>query len=278
VVWRRLKSSGSKAISIIFPPKNERGPLSQILHEQIVSAIYNSKRSLMKGELIVKPPPLPGFSKEKVVCIPGDTPSRFIFKTFQKRIRKTKTKPFGEIFLLDDRIILYRCVGAPTTVMALERLVASGAKEILFLGFCGSLNPDIKILDAVCITEAFSEEGTSKHYFSSETLFRASTRLKKEMETALQSRQLPYLCGTAVSTDAPYRETQGWLENKMKKRIDVVDMEVSAVFAFAFYHRLQAAALLLVSDKLTSQGHTIGFHQPETEKRIEQYFLPFLFD
>ena len=275
--WR-LKSSGSKAIPFIFPTQNERGPLSQILHEKIVSAIYNSGRDPMKDESIVKPPPLPGFSKEKVVCIPGDTPSRFIFKKFQKRIRKTKTKPFGEIYLLEDRIILYRCVGAPTTVMALERLVASGAKEILFLGFCGSLNPDIRILEAVCVTEAFSEEGTSKHYFSSETLFRASTRLNIEIETVLKSRQLPYHCGTAVSTDAPYRETQGWLEDKMKKRIDVVDMEVSAVFAFASYYRLQAAALLLVSDQLSSQGHIIGFHQPETEKRIEQYFLPFLYD
>jgi len=248
------------------------------LHGEFISDIYICGTKLMKDESIVKPPPLPGFSTEKVVCIPGDTSSGFIFKSIQKRIKKTKTKPFGEIHQLEDKAILYRCVGAPTTVMALERLVASGTRKILFLGFCGSLNPEIHILDAVSITEAFSDEGTSKHYFHSASIFRSSSRMRKEVETALNSRQLPFHQAVAVTTDAPYRETRKWLQDKRKKKIDVVDMEISAVFALAAYHRIPAAALLLVSDMVSDRGHTIGFHQPETEKRIERYFLPFLLD
>lgn len=232
----------------------------------------------MKDESIVKPPPLQGFNKEKVICFPGDTRSGFLFRAFQKRIKKSKKKPFGEFFLLEDRIVLYRCVGAPATVLSLERLAASGAEKILFLGFCGTLNPKIDIHDAVCVTEAYSDEGTSKHYLPSETCFRSTAPLREEIESALKSRQYPYVLGSAVSTDAPYRETPHWLDDKRKRGIDVVDMEVSAVFAYAASSGLQAAALLLVSDRVSSTGHTIGFHQPRTEKKMEQYFLPFLTD
>jgi purine-nucleoside phosphorylase len=230
----------------------------------------------MKNASIVIPPALPGFSLERVVCVPGDTPSRFIYHKVQKHIKRTKNLTFGEIHLLAERSLLYRCVGAPTTVMALERLAASGAKEFLFLGFCGAIHPRIKMLEAVSITRAISDEGTSKHYFFSKGVFRASQPLKQEVENMLKSRKLPFTCGTVVSTDAPYRETQKWLKDKRNKGIDVVDMEVSAVFALAQHHGLQAAALLLVSDRISTEGHTNGFFQPETEKKLERYFLPFL--
>ena len=132
----------------------------------------------MKRDSIVKPPPYPGFHQKKVVYVPGDTSYHFIYKAIQKHIKNKKTRPFGQLFLLEDKIILYRCVGAPTTVMFLERLVASGASEILILGFCGSLSDRIKIHDAVSIQKAYREEGTSKHYFPRKKVYKPSPQLK----------------------------------------------------------------------------------------------------
>ena len=90
------------------------------------------------------------------------------------------------------------------------------------------------------------------------------------------SRDLPFQRGTIVSTDAPYRETRDWLKVKHTQGIDLVDMEVSAVLALASFYGLEAAALMLVSDKLSIQGHRIGFAQPKTQVQMERYFLPFI--
>ena len=232
----------------------------------------------MINESLVKPPPYPGFHKEKVIYIPVDTPSCFVFNSIKNRIKKRKIKPFGHVFLLEDKIVLYRCVGAPTAVLFLERLIASGVRDILVLGFCGSLSRKIEILDAVSIQKAFSEEGTSNHYYSRKKIFNPSQKKKEEIESVLKSGRLPFKKGTIVSTDAPYRETAAWLKSKKKQGIDLVDMEASAVFALAAFYGLQAAALMLVSDRLTSQGHHIGFHHPKTEMQMKKYFLPFLIE
>ncbi len=54
-------------------------------------------------------------------------------------------------------------LGAPQAVLVLEKLIALGVTEVMAVGWCGSLQPDVKIGDLVLPTGAFSEEGTSPH-------------------------------------------------------------------------------------------------------------------
>lgn len=229
-------------------------------------------------ELIVKPKPLRDFVRERTVYIPVDSPSRFIQKAIRKSLTKEKVTAFGNLYLLKNKTILYQCVGAPLAVLTLERLIASRAKEIIILGFCGSLNPKAKIKTAVSITKALSEEGTSKHYFPRKRIFYPSASLKKKVENKLRDLGHPFLHGAIVSTDAPYRETQSWLTLKQEKGIDFVDMETSAVFALAEYHNIHAAALMLVSDELTLSKWKTGFHNDKFAQIIENYFFSFIED
>ena len=55
-------------------------------------------------------------------------------------------------------------LGAPQTVLVLEKLIALGVTEVIGAGWCGSLQADVRIGDLVLPTGAFSEEGTSSHY------------------------------------------------------------------------------------------------------------------
>ena len=55
-------------------------------------------------------------------------------------------------------------LGAPQAVLVLEKLIALGVTEVMTVGWCGSLQPDVGIGDLVLPTGAFSEEGTSPHY------------------------------------------------------------------------------------------------------------------
>jgi purine-nucleoside phosphorylase len=61
-----------------------------------------------------------------------------------------------------------------------------------------------------------------------------------------------------------------------EKRIDLVDMEASAVFAIAEFYKIEAAALLIVSDELFSGKWKYDFLRSELEKKIREYFFPFI--
>ena len=230
----------------------------------------------MKKEGIFKPKPFKEFRHKKVIYIPVDSPSLTIRKAIIKSTLKEKKTPAAHLFLLENKVVLYQCIGAPTAVLSLERLIASGAREIIILSFCGALTTDAKISDAVSITKTFSDEGTSKHYFLRRKVFYPSPVLRASLENTLHTMNLPFINGAIVSTDAPYRETQSWLNQKQKHGIDFVDMEVSAVFALAEYYGIHAAALMLVSDKLTKSRHMNGFSYPRLKENIKKYFLPFI--
>ncbi len=225
---------------------------------------------------IVKPEPIRDFVAEEVICIPFDPPSRFLQKTIKKQSSKEKNIGFGYLYRLKNKIVLYQSLGAPSVVLFLERLIVSGAKKIILLGFCGSLNPEFKIMNVVSISKAFSEEGTSKHYFPRKRIFNPSPTLKSRIETVLHDLKLPFLTGSLVSTDAPYRETKSWLKQKQKRGIDLVDMEASAVFAIAKFYGIQTAALTIISDELWSGAWNKEFLHSELEEKMKKYFVPFI--
>ena len=227
----------------------------------------------MENQSIFKASPIKGFSRKTVVYVPVDSPSKIIRKFLSKASIKKKNSSSGTLFLLDDKIVLYGCIGAPLAVLFLEGLIASGAERIVVLGFSGSLCPRARMLDAVSVVEAFSDEGTSPHYCPGKKDFYPSQDLKEKVEAIVRKQDLPFLCGSIVSTDAPYRETESWLAGNLDKGIDCVDMETSAVFALAQHHKLQAAALMLVSDELSFKGHKTGFNNPEMDEHISGYFL-----
>ena len=228
------------------------------------------------GEPIFKPKPMKGFSHRKAVYIPVDPPSRIFWNVLEKKSLRNKKTPFGHVFLLDNTAVLYGCIGASSAVIGLEHLIATGAEEILILGFCGSLNPALSTLDVISICKAHSEEGTSNHYIERKKIFNSSGLLRHKIEDNLGKRNLPFLEGITVSTDAPFRETKSWLLDKQKKGIDVVDMEASAAFALGEYHDIPTAALMIVSDELTGKKWKNAFKYPRLNTQIKEYFIPFL--
>jgi len=225
---------------------------------------------------IVKPEAWKGFARKNIVYIPFDSPTRIIQKILKKLCLKEKDTGFGWLYLLKNLAVLYHSLGAPLAVLCLESLIASKARRILLLGFCGSLNPSYKIFDVVSISRALSEEGTSRHYLPRKRIFHPSLTLKKGIENILRREALPFFKGTVVSTDAPYRETESWLKEKQKRKIDLVDMETSAVFALAKFRGIEAAALLIVSDELWDKTWRKAFSLPGLEGKIKKYFLPFI--
>jgi uridine phosphorylase len=160
-------------------------------------------------------------------------------------------------------------VGASGTVLALENTLALGAGTILFLGWCGSLNPACAMTHIVVPTSAVREEGTSYHYLPADQEVRASERLIEPIVQNLSRAGIAHSTGRVWSTDAPYRETSAKVNHYAEQGVLGVDMETSAIFALAAYRRCEAAGALIVSDELFArQWNPAWQNHPQFKPRL----------
>ncbi len=151
------------------------------------------------------------------------------------------------------------CLGAPQAVMALEKLIALGAGRIWVFGWCGSLQPQVRIGDILLPTGAVSEEGTSAHYPLREPNPGPDAALAGRLRRRLRQCGMPFHEGRVWSTDAPYRETPGKVCRFRQQGVVAVDMEMSALMTVAAFRRVSLGAMLVVSDELSGPGWKPGF-------------------
>jgi uridine phosphorylase len=168
-------------------------------------------------------------------------------------------------------------LGAPQTVLILERMIALGARRFIALGWCGSLCPDVRIGDIVLPSGAISEEGTSAHYPGAECI--PSPELYHSLKSAMTSTGRAIHEGTVWTTDAPFRETCAKIKAFQSQGVLSVDMETSALFCVSRFRGVDLAAVLVVSDDLSSLKWTHGFRDPafhETRKKVIKSLLTFI--
>jgi len=165
---------------------------------------------------------------------------------------------------------LYVFVGSPAATMMLEEMIASGARSVVELGYCGGVSPSVKAGDIILAKEAFADEGTSGHYFESPKRFRASTELTKRVEETLMKEGVHYKAGGIWTTDAPYRETKSKLLHFRNKGALGVNMESSALFALGEYRRVNVASLQVVSDHLGEGDWSPSWHLPEVTTSLSK--------
>jgi len=156
--------------------------------------------------------------------------------------------------------------GAPHAVIALEKLIVLGAKRVWILGWCGSLQPNVRVGDIILPTLAISEEGTSPHYPIGEKPIAPNKNLNRALLEHMEQEQLPFSSGAVWTTDAIYRETPRKVRNFQNQGVLSVEMELSALFTVALYRSVAMAGLLVVSDELFDLKWAPGFSNPALKK------------
>lgn len=134
--------------------------------------------------------------------------------------------------------------GAPQAVDTIEVLKAFGVRNIISVGMIGGYSDRIQVGDIVIPPLAYSEEGTSLHYYSDADRFTPDQELfDKSIDFVKNNKQFPI-----VSTDAVYRQTFQKESLWREKGAVGVDMETSALFSVGKYLGLKVVAILMVSD------------------------------
>jgi uridine phosphorylase len=156
--------------------------------------------------------------------------------------------------------------------MIAETLIAWGARTLVFVGWCGAVSASVEIGDMVLPTSALIDEGTSRHYLPDIDASVPSASLAKKLaEMCAANGSRPHQ-GPVWTTDAPYRETHDKVLGYQRQGALAVEMECSALFTVGAFRSAEVAALLVVSDQLSSLTWRPGFKDPRFTRGREATF------
>jgi uridine phosphorylase len=160
-------------------------------------------------------------------------------------------------------------LGAPYAVMLLEKLIALGARMVLALGWCGSLQPGISIGDLVLPNGTVSTEGTSRHYPLDGQPPDPDPNLYRLLQQGLAAARICGQEGPVWSTDGFYRETVALVEHYQTQGVLGVDMEMAALFTVGRFRQVPVAGLLVVSDELATLRWNPGYRSERFRRARE---------
>jgi uridine phosphorylase len=159
-------------------------------------------------------------------------------------------------------------IGAPMTAMAVEELSAQGAEEFLILGTAGGVVAPAPGELVLC-TKALRDEGTSHHYLPESRYAYPDRSLVRRLGAAMKKAGMRFSAGPSWTTDAPYRETGKEVARYHRDGVLTVEMEAAALFASARALGASAAAVFMVSDRLTPDGWS-GFVKGRRPAELEE--------
>lgn len=163
-------------------------------------------------------------------------------------------------FALDDGTIagVVGCaVGAPFAVLVAEQLFASGCRFVVSITSSGRVADLGAPPYTVIIDRALRDEGTSARYLAASAgdfVLAPLPDLLDHVERAARA-VAPVHRGATWTTDAPYRETLGAIARASAKGVLAVEMEASALYAFA---ASTGAALICFAQVTNTMGQHDG--------------------
>ena len=192
-----------------------------------------------------------------------------------RRLRRSgAAKPFKDwpcyhteldVFMLGGREVglVGRVVGASFAVLVAEELVELGCRLIVSLTSAGQIVPAGPPPYFVIIDRALRDEGASYHYAPPSVFADGDPAFVAAAAQALSTSRQRCVVGASWTTDAPFRETAQAIEAARRKNILAVEMEASALYAFA---RAKGVRVLCLANVTNTMGQAaVDFEKGEAD-------------
>lgn len=158
-----------------------------------------------------------------------------------------------EFYHYDLKIgVIGQAVGASFAVLLAEQLFASGCKLLLSMTSSGQLVQPMEPPYFILIEKAVRDEGTSYHYMPASQFSFIHEELKQKLDGAFEDSNLQIFTGSTWTTDAPYRETEEAINLYKGIGIHAVEMEASALYAFAQARNKHVICFAHVTNQMAS--------------------------
>lgn len=170
-------------------------------------------------------------------------------------------------------------LGAPQAVTLGEMLIECGARKFFIIGSAGTIQKDLEINDFILVKKAIRDEGCSYHYLAPGKYVETSSKLYQSLKKFLSNQRIKFKSGVIWTTDAFYRGTKKEVIKYQKEGVLAIDMETAALFALAKYRKVEAAALLYISDSVADlvwEPHLYESGTKRTQKEIAKLIISYL--
>lgn len=204
-----------------------------------------------------------------ILCLKNDLPTQLRWKVPVQKVGKV----MGDFYLVRSThgrvgVLSNFGIGAPVVASLTEEMSAWGVKRFILLSWGGALQTSLNVGDIVIADQAIRDEGVSHHYLPAEKFVNADASLTETLKKNLKINTEKIAVGATWTTDAPYRETRDEVLKYQAEGIQVVEMEIAALFALAKVRSVQASAVVVAADKLAN----LTWEMPSDMKRINSSF------
>ena len=186
------------------------------------------------------------------------------------RTIKTYTGYFKEV-----KVSVISMGGGPSYAeWAIALAYMKRAKALIGVGWCGALQENIDIGDAIIPIATIRDEDTSIHYVDSSFPAIADPRLvtiaTKTIEPRVKELGSKLWLGVTVTTSAMLAETQERINLWKRQRALCVDGETSVIYTLSYLAEIPSLVLLAVSDNVVLE-RDCGFGT-ELSTRVDKVY------
>jgi uridine phosphorylase len=160
-------------------------------------------------------------------------------------------------------------IGSPGSAIAFEELITAGAKRILRVGTCGSLQPDIRDGHLIVATAAVQNTGYVGEVAPDGYPAVADPHLTIALERSARSTQQAAHTGIVLTRDAFYAAVSAPrspdYQTMSKANVLAVEMECAALFTLGSLRRVSTAAILAVDGNVLEGMESVDTYNPHRD-------------
>jgi len=157
-------------------------------------------------------------------------------------------------------------MGVPSISIYLHELITQyQVRNLIRIGSCGAIQPDIKIRDIILAMSASTDSSLNKIRFNGNDYSpTACYELLKKAELIAQEKFLPVKVGTILTTDMFYHDDPDYWRLWASYGVLALEMETAALYTIAAKYKVKALSILTVSDSLVTQEETSSAEREKT--------------
>ncbi len=216
----------------------------------------------------------------ETILLPGDPlRAKFIAETFleQPVCYNTVRNMFGYTGTYKGKRVSVQGtgMGVPSISIYVTELIAQyGVKNLIRIGSCGAMQPEIKIRDVIMAQASCTDSNVNRIRFSGlDYAPIADFGLMQKAWDAAKARGIELKAGNILTSDSFYGDDPNAWKMWAAYNVLAVEMETSALYTIAAKYRAKALTLLTVSDSIVTHEETTAEERQNTFKAMMEIAL-----
>lgn len=161
-------------------------------------------------------------------------------------------------------------MGSPSAGIVFEELVMLGARRLVRVGTCGGLRDGMRMGDTVIAVSATADDTAALRYAQMASYAPAATFALVEAAARLSREQGATVHAGPVVTSSLFYDPDRTTFARWKRAGHVgVEMEAAMMYTIAAVHRIEALAIMTVSDLLAETGESERIGDEELRRGVD---------